>query len=67
MPVNKQASLLQYSGLAFQLLLVLGAAVYAGFWVDKWIAFRIPIGIWLLPLLVLIGILVKVVKDTSKK
>ena len=67
MPVKKQASLLQYSGLAFQLLLALGGSVYAGIWVDKWIACRIPIGIWLLPLLVLIGIFIKVVKDTSKK
>ena len=64
---NSQNSLMQYAGYAGQLAVGLILAVYAGMWVDKQIAIRIPIFIWLLPLLLLIVMLIKVVKDTSKK
>ncbi len=66
-PNNSQNSLMQYAGYAGQLAIGLILAVYAGMWIDKQIAIRIPIFIWLLPLLLLIVMLIKVVKDTSKK
>lgn len=66
-PKKKSNYLMYYAGFAFQMMAALGLAVYAGYWVDKWIKWRIPIFIWLLPLIVLIAMLVKVVKDTSKK
>jgi hypothetical protein len=59
--------LLQYSGLAFQFLAVIGAAVFIGYWVDKKMAIKFPLLIWLLPLLAIIGMIIKVVKDTSIK
>ncbi len=59
--------LMQYAGLAVQLAAGLLLAVYAGMWLDKWIAFGIPLLIWLLPLLLLIGMMIKVIRDTSKK
>lgn len=59
--------LLQYAGYAAQLAAGLGLAVYIGYWVDGKINLGIPILIWLLPLLLLIGMMIKVVKDTSKK
>jgi len=58
---------MQYAGFAAQLAVGLLLAVYAGMWLDKRIAISIPLLIWLLPLLLLIGMLIKVVKDTSKK
>ena len=67
MEKQSNSSLMQYAGLATQLLVSLGLAVWIGNWVDKKISFTIPIFIWLLPLLVLIAILIKVVKDTSSK
>jgi hypothetical protein len=67
MEKESNSSLMQYAGLATQLLVSLGLAVWIGNGVDKKINFTIPIFIWLLPLLVLIAILVKVVKDTSSK
>jgi len=59
--------LLQYVGLATQLIAALLMAVYGGFWLDKKIGVSIPVFAWLLPLLVLIGMLVKVIRDTSNK
>jgi putative effector of murein hydrolase LrgA (UPF0299 family) len=71
MPINRNQKpgnpLLQYAGFAFQLALALLLAVYAGHWLDKKLALGVPICIWSLPLLLLIGILIKVVRDTSNK
>ena len=58
---------MQYAGWAFQLMLYLGVSVYIGHLLDGWVSFSIPVGIWLLPLVVLIILLIKVVKDTTKK
>ena len=59
--------LMQYAGFAFQFMAGAGLATYAGYEADKWIKWGIPIFIWLLPLVVIIAMLIKVVKDTSKK
>lgn len=59
--------LYQYAGFAFQLMAGLAIAVFAGLKLDKWIKPGIPVFTWLLPLLVLIVILIKAVKDTSEK
>lgn len=59
--------LVQYAGLASQLLAGLGIAIYGGMWVDKKMAFKKPLAIWLLPLLILAAMLIKVIRDTSKK
>jgi F0F1-type ATP synthase assembly protein I len=64
---KKYPPLAQYAGLAAQMAAALGLGAYLGIWIDKWAAFTIPLFIWLLPLLILIVILIKVVKDTSKK
>jgi hypothetical protein len=45
----------------------LALAVFAGMQADKWIKANMLVFTWLLPLVVLIGILIKVVKDTSGK
>lgn len=58
---------MRYAGFATQLAVGLLLAVYAGKWLDTKTGTGIPILIWLLPLLLLIGILIKVVKDTSNK
>jgi hypothetical protein len=58
---------LQYAGLAAQLLVIIGGSVFLGLKADGWLQLRIPLLIWLLPLLMLVAVLVKIVKDTSKK
>ena len=58
---------MQYAGLAAQLAAGILLAVYGGIGFDKRMGFTIPIFIWLLPLLFLIIMIVKVIRDTSKK
>ncbi|MGE5109181.1 MAG: hypothetical protein ACM3H8_16705 [Sphingobacteriales bacterium] len=59
--------LLRYTSLGMQLLVSLGLAVFAGLKGDKWLKFSFPLLGWLLPLLVLMAILYKIVKDTAPK
>jgi Na+/glutamate symporter len=63
---NKQF-LLEYAGLSFQLLSMIGLALYAGYYLDKWIKIGFPLFVWLLPLIAIVGMIIKVIKDTSKK
>ena len=58
--------MLKYAGFAAQLTAALLAAVYAGYWVDKKTTLKFPLLIWLLPLLVIIAMIVKAIKDTSE-
>ncbi len=62
---NKQ--LLRYAGLAMQFLVGIGIGVFIGLKVDKWLNLSIPLLVWLLPLLILCGIIYKIVKDTAAK
>lgn len=59
--------MLQYAGFATQLVISLGLGVLAGYWLDKKINIAVPVFTWLLPLLVLLILFLKVIKDTSKK
>lgn len=61
------SKLLYYSGLAFQMIGLLGLAVFAGIRLDRWTGWSFPLFIMLLPLLALAAILYQVVKDTSKR
>ena len=68
-PPDKQGSnkiLLRYAGRGAQILVSLGLAVFIGLKLDAWIRVPFPIVVWVLPLLVIIGMIVKTVKDTSK-
>ena len=58
---------MQYAGLATQLAVGLFLATYAGMWADKKIGIHIPLLVWLLPLLLLIVMMIKAGRDTSKK
>jgi hypothetical protein len=60
-------NLLAYAGLATQFLVLIGAAIFAGYKADKWLHFPFPLASWLLPLLAITAMLYKVYKDTSAK
>jgi len=62
---NKQL-LLQYASIGSQLLAGLIITVFAGKWIDEKLHFSFPILIWLLPLVFLVGMILKAVRDTSK-
>lgn len=64
---NNKNLLAQYLGFAAQLLLGLGLMVYGGMWIDKKINIGFPLFVWLLPLLLIVAMIIKVIKDTTKK
>lgn len=61
------SDLMRYAGLGSQILVSLGIAVFAGYKIDKWLKIPLPLLVWLLPLIVLIGIIYKLIKETSGK
>lgn len=66
---DKQSSnriLLRYAGMGMQILASLGLALFIGLKLDAWIRTPFPVLVWLLPLLVIIGMIIKTIKDTSK-
>ncbi|MBD0279812.1 MAG: AtpZ/AtpI family protein [Flavisolibacter sp.] len=58
---------MRYAGLGAQLFVSIGIAVFLGYKADKWIHIRIPLLVWILPLLVLSVMIYKLIKDTSKQ
>lgn len=63
---NKQL-LIQYAGIGAQILAGLLVFVFSGKWLDEKLYFTFPILVWLLPLIFIIGITIKAIKDTSNK
>ena len=59
--------LLRYAGLGAQILVSLGLALFIGLKLDAWIRFSFPVLVWVLPLLVILGMMIKTIKDTSKR
>jgi F0F1-type ATP synthase assembly protein I len=59
--------LMQYAGMGAQFLVSIGVGIFIGLKLDQWINFSFPLLVWLLPLLIIIGLIIKIVKDTSKK
>jgi len=58
---------MRYAGLATQIFVSLGIAVFAGFKIDGWIGIKFPLLVWLLPFLVLGFTIYKLIKETSRK
>jgi carbon starvation protein CstA len=56
----------RYAGMGAQILAALGLALFIGLKLDAWIRTPFPLLVWLLPLLVIIGMIIKTIKDTSK-
>ncbi len=59
--------LLRYAGLATQFLVSIGVGVFIGLKADQWLKFSTPWFVWILPLLIIVGVIVTIIKDTSKK
>jgi len=57
--------LMRYAGLATQMLISLGIAVFIGIKADKWLKLSFPILPWLLPLLTLAAIIYRIIKETG--
>jgi hypothetical protein len=65
---NKNYSdLLRYASMGTQIFVGLGLAVFVGLKVDKWLKISAPLLVIILPVIVLVGIIYKIVKETSKQ
>ncbi len=62
---NDNKLLWQYAGFATQLIFALALSVFVGLKLDKWIALSFPLAVWVLPLLVIIALIIKAIKDTN--
>ena len=57
----------KYAGFATQLTVALAVSVYAGIKLDLLFKFKNPVIVWVLPLLVIVVLIYKVIKDTAPK
>ena len=64
---KRKVNLLQYASMGTQFLVGIGIGVFIGLKVDSWLNLKIPLLVWILPLLIIIGFTLKLIKDTSGK
>jgi hypothetical protein len=64
---NSNNLMMQYAGMAFQLLAAIGIAVFAGLKADEWLNWAMPVWVWVLPLLVISGMIYSIIRNSSKK
>jgi hypothetical protein len=65
--MNNNQLLLKYAGLTFQFLIGIGLFTFLGIKIDAYFKWKMPIAVWVLPLIFIVAIIVKIVLDTSKK
>jgi hypothetical protein len=66
-PQQDNRLLLKYAGLTMQVMVALALAIFAGLKLDKWLGFKTPLLVWVLPLLVIVAMIWQIINDTSKK
>ena len=64
---KNNVSLIQYASMGTQLLVGIGIGVFIGLKADQWIKLKIPLLVWLLPLLIIIAFILKLIKATAKR
>lgn len=64
---NSNSELLKYAGMGTQFLVAIGLGIFFGLKLDEWLHFSFPLLVWLFPLLIIVGLIIKIIKDTSKK
>lgn len=58
---------MKYAGLTMQFLVSIALGIFVGVKADKWLQFSFPLLVWLLPLLMITGIIIKIIKETDRK
>lgn len=53
--------------MAFQFLAAIGISLFAGLKLDKLLGWAMPVWVWVLPLLVITGMIIGVIRNSSKK
>ena len=64
---DKNNDLLRYAGLGAQIFVSLGIAVFLGHLADEKLQWKVPVATIVLPLVVLIGLIYSIIKQTSKR
>jgi len=64
---NANSDVMRYAGLGAQIVVTVGAAVFAGYYLDKWLKISFPLFLVALPLIVICSMMYKLIKETSKK
>ena len=64
---RRVSQLLRYSSITTQIFVSIGLGVFLGIKADGWLHLSFPLLVWVLPLLIIFGIMYKIVKDTSGK
>lgn len=66
---NKQTNKLlwKYAALGSQFFAAIVIGIFIGLKADEWLNTSMPLLVWILPLLFIIGMLIRIVIDTSKK
>jgi hypothetical protein len=64
---NNNSDLYRYAGMGAQMLAVLAAAVFIGLKLDQWLKISPSLLVIILPVISLIGLFYKVLRDTSKR
>jgi hypothetical protein len=64
---NNNRDLLKYAGLTTQIFAGLGLAVFIGYKLDKVLHISFPVLVWVLPLLVIVSLIYKLIKETNRK
>lgn len=59
--------LMKYAGMGMQFLVSIALGIFIGIKADEWLKFSFPLLVWILPLIIITGLIIKIVKDTSKK
>ena len=64
---NNNRDLLKYAGLTTQIFVGLGLAIFIGIKLDKWLHISFPVLVWVLPLLVIVSLIYKLIKETNRR
>ena len=64
---DRRRELLRYAGLSSEVAASIAIAVLLGIKADKWLKVSFPILSWCLPLLVIVVLIIKLIKDSSGK
>lgn len=60
-------ALMKYASLGTQFFVAIGIGVWGGMKLDSWIKVPFPLLVWLLPLLLIVGIIIKIIIETKEK
>jgi TctA family transporter len=66
-PPDNRRELLRYAGLSTEVFASVGLSIFIGVKVDKWIHLSFPVFSCTLPLVVIVVLIVKLIKETSKR